>query len=60
MIASSQGGMSIEDVARDNPDAILKDGIDMNTGLTNQQARTMAERMGLTGASVDQVGLCLM
>ena len=32
LIASSQGGMSIEDVARENPDAIIKHPIDIYEG----------------------------
>ena len=32
IVASSQGGMNIEDVARDSPDALHKDPIDITTG----------------------------
>ena len=55
MIASAQGGMSIEDVARDSPEAILKDGIDIEVGMTDKQATRMAERLGLQGYSIKQV-----
>ena len=32
MVASSEGGMNIEDVARDNPDSIIKAPVDITTG----------------------------
>ena len=32
MVASSEGGMNIEDVARDNPDSIIKDPVDITIG----------------------------
>ena len=37
MIASSEGGVNIEEVAEKNPDAIITMPIDINTG--NYQAR---------------------
>ena len=33
LIASSQGGMSIEDVARENPDAIIRQPVDIYKGI---------------------------
>ena len=32
MVASSEGGMNIEDVAKKNPDSIIKDPVDVTTG----------------------------
>ncbi len=32
LIASAQGGMNIEDVAAENPDAIIKEPVDIGTG----------------------------
>ena len=32
MVASSEGGMNIEDVAKKNPDSIIKDPVDITTG----------------------------
>ncbi|GAB1600416.1 succinate--CoA ligase [ADP-forming] subunit beta, mitochondrial-like [Argonauta hians] len=55
MVSSMQGGMAIEDVARDNPEAILKEPIDINTGLTKEQCLEMAKKLGMAGKSVDQV-----
>lgn len=45
IIASSQGGVNIEDVARDNPDAILYEPIDIVTGITKEQALAVAEKV---------------
>lgn len=55
MIASAQGGMNIEEVARDNPSAILKDAIDINVGMTTEQAIKMAKEMGFHEKCVDEV-----
>lgn len=55
MVGSSQGGMSIEDVAQENPTAILKEPVDIFAGLTRQQAVSMAGEMGFSPACIDQV-----
>jgi len=46
LIASSQGGMSIEDVARENPDAIIRQPVDIYKGLDLETAINFAERIG--------------
>lgn len=38
MIASSQGGVNIEEVAAENPDAIVYEPIDIKAGLQKAQA----------------------
>jgi succinyl-CoA synthetase beta subunit len=48
MVASRQGGMDIEEVAERDPDAILKEGIDFNTGLTEAQTLKMAKALGFS------------
>lgn len=48
IIASSQGGVNIEDVAAENPDAILYEPIDIKTGLTEDQAKKIAKALGLS------------
>lgn len=53
MIFSSEGGMSIEDVAHDTPELIKNEPFKMADGLTGAQARGLAESIGLTGAAVD-------
>lgn len=46
IIASSQGGVNIEDVAAENPDAILKIPIDIMEGLTAKKALDVANQLG--------------
>ncbi|CAD6242181.1 GSCOCG00009437001-RA-CDS [Cotesia congregata] len=47
IIASSQGGVNIEEVAATNPDAIMYEPIDINKGITKEQASRIAEKLGL-------------
>jgi succinyl-CoA synthetase beta subunit len=53
LVGSSKGGMSIEDVAHDYPDAIVKMPIDINSGLSRAQAQEMAEKIGFAGEACD-------
>src|ERR1700726_4993424 len=46
-MASAAGGMEIEQVAQENPDAILKEYIDPGMGLEGFQARKIAFKLGL-------------
>src|SRR5262249_48897860 len=46
-MASAAGGMEIEQVAAQNPDAILKEYIEPGMGLEAFQARKLAFRLGL-------------
>ncbi|CAI5456184.1 unnamed protein product [Caenorhabditis angaria] len=48
VIASSEGGVNIEEVAATNPNAIVKMPIDINVGITPQIAATIAEKMGFS------------
>jgi succinyl-CoA synthetase beta subunit len=52
-MASSAGGMEIEEVAHDNPDAILKEFIEPGWGLAGYQARKLAFGIGIPAASVN-------
>lgn len=54
MIGSESGGMSIEDVAAKDPDAILKEYIDPAIGLADFQARRMAYNMHFEQAVVNK------
>ena len=55
IIASSEGGMDIEDVAATQPDKILSVAIDPATGLQAHHARRLAGVMGLSGATAKQL-----
>ena len=54
MIASSEGGVEIETVAEENPDAILKTPIDPLCGLEAFQARDIAKQLGFSGKQIGQ------
>ncbi|HNX51675.1 MAG TPA: ADP-forming succinate--CoA ligase subunit beta [Thermoanaerobaculaceae bacterium] len=49
MMASAFGGMEIEEVAAEHPEAILKEHFDPQAGLQAFQARKLAFGLGLTG-----------
>ena len=51
-MASAAGGMDIEQVAAENPDAILKQHIDPGMGLEAFQARKIAFSLGLNGKQI--------
>jgi len=55
MLASSQGGINIEEVARDDPDSILTEPVDIDVGIMEEQARKIATFMGFEGDKIDQV-----
>lgn len=46
ILASAQGGMNIEDVARDNPDAIVTEPIDIVEGIKREQLEKVARKLG--------------
>jgi len=52
MVGSAQGGMEIEDLAENNPDAIKKIYIDPAVGLLDFQAREMAFALGLDATQI--------
>lgn len=47
IIASSQGGVNIEEVAATNPSAIMYEPIDINKGITKDQAERIVNKLGL-------------
>merc|ERR1719197_2096662 len=58
IIACSEGGTSIEDLAEQYPDKIIKVPVDINTGITDEQALTVAKGLEVSGdlnAAADQI-----
>ena len=53
-MASTEGGVDIEKVARETPDRILRAGIDPLTGAQAWQGRELAFQLGLTGGQIKQ------
>ena len=52
IMASSEGGVDIEEVAETNPEAIIKLKIDPLLGLQPFQARNLAKALGLSGKMI--------
>lgn len=47
LIASSHGGVNIEDVAAEDPSAIVYEPIDITKGLSKEQALAVIRKVGL-------------
>lgn len=54
IVASSQGGVNIEEVAKENPEAIIKEPVDIVQGLQKQQCVRVAERLGFHHKNVEE------
>ncbi|XP_022098700.1 succinate--CoA ligase [ADP-forming] subunit beta, mitochondrial-like [Acanthaster planci] len=48
LIGSSQGGVNIEDVAAEDPSAIIKIPVDIMNGIQDEEADNMAKQMGFS------------
>ncbi len=48
IVASAQGGVTIEDIAAANPSAIIKEAVDIKEGLRPGQAMHIAQKMHFT------------
>merc|ERR1712027_15130 len=60
LIASSEGGVNIEEVAEKNPDAIVKFPIDVKKGLELDGAKEIAKAVGIHPTKVDEVAQILL
>jgi succinyl-CoA synthetase beta subunit len=47
LIASSEGGVNIEEIAERNPDAIIKIPVDIHEGFNIEKGKMAAEKMGI-------------
>lgn len=54
IMASSEGGMDIEEVAEHHPEKIHRIAIDAATGLTDAQADDLSRKIGIPEASIPQ------
>ncbi len=59
LLASSEGGMDIEEVAHKNPDAIKKIFIDPGKGLTDVECDEISGAIGIPAASFGEARKCL-
>ncbi|OXC68451.1 hypothetical protein AYX13_02902 [Cryptococcus neoformans] len=46
LVTSSQGGMNIEDVAKETPDAIITTPLDFDNGISHAEALELAKKLG--------------
>lgn len=53
IVASSQGGMDIETVAKETPEAIITTTIDINKGVTDEMARSIATEVGFSEQCIE-------
>jgi len=60
IMASTEGGMNIEEVAARTPEKILKETIDPGTGMMAYQGRKLAGRLGLKGELIQQAGKLML
>lgn len=54
MIASASGGMNIEEVAKTDPDRVIREAVDPAIGLAGFQCRKIAARIGLRGKQISE------
>ena len=47
--------MNIEDVARDTPEALVTEPVDIETGMTDDIAMRVVTKIGFEGEQADQV-----
>jgi succinyl-CoA synthetase beta subunit len=60
VMASTEGGMDIEEVAAKTPEKIVKEHVDPAVGLMPYQARKIAAALGLTGDLIGQGAKLIM
>jgi succinyl-CoA synthetase beta subunit len=53
IMASCEGGVDIEEVAEETPEAIFKVHVDPSVGLLPEQAEGLADSLGLSGTAID-------
>ena len=53
LIASAEGGIDIEEVAATRPEAIIKQSVSLQEGLTDESARRVAHQLGLQENFID-------
>ena len=54
VIASASGGMNIEEVAKTDPDRVIREAVDPAIGLAGFQCRKIAAKIGLRGKQISE------
>jgi succinyl-CoA synthetase beta subunit len=60
LLASASGGIDIEMLAVDHPEAIIKEAIDMRIGLMPYQSRNVAYKLGLSDSHAKELSTLMM
>jgi len=60
VMASSEGGMDIEEVAEKHPELLHKTFVDPAVGLTAEQAKDLCVKIGVPDASIERGVACLL
>jgi len=60
VVASSQGGMEIEEISEEQPDTIIRSEVEPAVGMQAFQAREIAFKLGLEAAVVQQAANTIM
>jgi succinyl-CoA synthetase beta subunit len=60
VLASSTGGMEIEEIARAHPDKIIRRHVDPLIGVCEFEARLVAKRMGFAGSDLTDVSSAIL
>ena len=53
IIASTEGGIDIEEVSKTNPEAIIKENFKLTEGLSQNLAKKVSKQLGFTGELLD-------
>lgn len=54
ILASSVGGVNIEEIAAETPEAIITEPIDIEKGVLKEQALSVAKKLGFSESSIDE------
>jgi len=57
VMASREGGMDIEEVAEKHPEKIIRESINPATGWQDNQSRTLAKALGVTGKVASELAM---
>ncbi|XP_013392654.2 succinate--CoA ligase [ADP-forming] subunit beta, mitochondrial [Lingula anatina] len=60
IVASAEGGIDIEEYAREHPQGIIKEPIDITTGIRKEQALSVAEQLGFSEGRKDEAADYIM
>ena len=55
IVASTEGGMSVEEISKEKPETIIRSKIEVAVGIQNFQARELAFGLGIEPALIPRV-----